>query len=282
MSFQLHTAEKAKTKLRIGLSGTSGSGKTYSALLLAYGITGDWSKVGIIDTENGSADLYSSLGSYDVLTFENPYSPERYIEAIKVLEEAGKEVIIIDSVTHEWEGSGGCLQLNEALAQSKYRGNSWAAWNEITPRHQKFLEKITTSKTHIITTVRNKVETVMGEDKKIKKVGMKEIQREGYEYELTINFNVDREKHMITASKDRTGLFISRDPFIITSKTGEELREWAENGKDIVTEVKDLLAKKNVDEKRVLEAYKVSSITDLSPSQLRSVTTRLNSKEVNG
>lgn len=230
MGFQIQKAQRQKAKLRVGLSGPSGAGKTYSALLLAAGLTGDWAKVCLIDTENGSGSLYSDLGPYNVITLTAPFSPERYIEAIKSAEDAGMEAIVVDSVSHEWDGKGGSLEINETLAQAKYRGNTWAAWSETTPRHQKFIEAIVQSPAHIITTVRNKVETMQTDDKKVKKVGTKEIQREGFEYELTVNFNVDRENHLVVASKDRTGLFIHRDPFVITEGTGEELKAWNEMG----------------------------------------------------
>lgn len=166
-----------------------------------------------------------------------PYSPEAFIANILECEEAGMEVIIIDSTTHEWEGEGGCLQINEALAKAKFGGNTWSAWSQTGARHQKFINKILHSKCHIITTVRNKTETAQvgeGKEKKIVKLGTKEIQREGFEYELTINLNVIREGHYANASKDRTGLFIDRDPFVITEETGKELIEWNRSGAVIV------------------------------------------------
>src|SRR6476646_8167089 len=209
--FTLRKAQKSKSKLRIGLSGTSGSGKTYSALLLAYGLVGDWSKVVIIDTENGSADLYDKLGDYNVITLKAPFSPERYIQAIQECEDADMQAIIIDSTSHEWEGKGGCLEINEQIAQTRFKGNTWSAWSHTTPRHQKFIEKLLTSPSHIITTARSKQDTVQV-DGKVKKVGTKEIQREGFEYELTVNFNIERDNHLATASKDRTGIFINADP----------------------------------------------------------------------
>lgn len=230
MGMIIQKAQRKQAKLRIGLSGPSGSGKTYSALLVARGLASSWEKVLLIDTENGSGELYSDLGEYNVLGLTAPYTPERYIEAIKAAEQAGMEVIIVDSVTHEWDGEGGCLQLNELLANSKYKGNTWSAWSETTPRHQRFIEAITGSSCHVITTVRNKVETVMGEDKKVKKVGTKEVQREGFEYELTANFNIDRDTHRVTASKDRTNLFDKRDPFLLDTKIGEELAAWNAGG----------------------------------------------------
>lgn len=226
MPIAIRRAERAQSKLRIGLSGPSGSGKTYSGLLLARGLATAWEKVILIDSENGSGELYSDLGAYNVITLTAPFSPEKYIEAIQAAEDAGMEVIVIDSASHEWDGKGGCLELNEKLASAKYKGNTWAAWSETTPRHQKFLEAITTSGCHVVTTQRSKTDMIQTEDKKVKKVGMKDIQREGFEYELTANFNIDREAHLTIASKDRTGLFIDRDPFLVTVKTGEELLAW--------------------------------------------------------
>ncbi len=230
---QIRKAERRKARLRVGFSSPSGGGKTYSAILMAKGIVnGDMSKVCLIDTENGRGDLYSDLGEYNIIPLEAPFTPERYIEAIQMAEEAKMEVIIVDSITHEWEGKGGCLEMNENLANAKYRGNTWSAWNETTPRHRKFIEALISSPAHIITTVRNKIDTIMTDDKKVKKVGIKELTREGFEYELTLNFNIDRDTHMVTASKDNTKIFESRDPFVVTEETGKELLEWAEKGVD--------------------------------------------------
>lgn len=226
---QLRTATREKVKLRLGISGPSGSGKTYSALLLASGIT-SWDKIAVIDTENGRGDLYAHLGPYNVITLNPPYAPERFIKAIEECEKAGMDVIIIDSISHEWEGKGGILQLNEQIAQTRFKGNTWSAWSVTTPRHQAFIEAIVDSGCHIITTARSKIETVY-EGGKVKKLGMKEIQREGFEYELTVNFNLDRDTHFATASKDNTEIFENLDPFTITRETGEILKEWCNAGK---------------------------------------------------
>ena len=230
---ELRKAAKQKTKLRIGLSGASGFGKTYSGLLLAYGMTGEWSKIAVIDTENGSADLYSDLGEYNTITLTSPFTPERYIEAITTCENAGIEVIIIDSISHEWEGKGGCLEIADQVTQASTSKNSYTAWGKVTPRHQKFIEKILQSKCHIITTVRRKQDYDMvkeGNRTQIVKVGMKEVTREGFEYELTANLELVTDNHYCKASKDRTGLFMDKPEFIITSETGTKLIEWANKG----------------------------------------------------
>jgi hypothetical protein len=227
---QLQKATRKKVKLRLGLSAVSGGGKTYSALLLAYGLVGDWSKIAVIDTENNSASLYSHLGEYNALELSAPYTPERYIQAIKACEDAGMECIIIDSITHEWDGKGGILEIHSSMT-----GNSFTNWSSITPRHQKFIDAILQSSCHVITTVRRKTEYEMikdGSKTKVEKAGLKEVTREGFEYELTVNFNLD-EKHNCTASKDRTGLFMDKPFFTITSETGKLIKEWCESGVDV-------------------------------------------------
>lgn len=227
---QLRKATRQKAKIRLGLSAVSGGGKTFSALLIAKGITGDLSKVAIIDTENGSADLYAHLGEYNVLPLIAPYTPERYIAAIKECEAAGMEAIIIDSITHEWDGKGGILEISNSMS-----GNSYTNWAKITPRHQAFLDAILQSTCHIITTVRRKqdYELVDKDGKKVpQKVGLKEVTREGFEYELTMNLELDT-NHMATASKDRTGLFVSGIPFIPTEETGRMIKEWCELGVEL-------------------------------------------------
>ena len=258
---KLTKAQRKKVFLRLNLSAPSGAGKTYSALLMAYGITGDWGKVAVIDTENGSASLYSHLGEFNVIDLEPPFSPERYIEALKACEDAGMEVVIIDSSSHEWNGAGGCWEINEKLAAAKYQGNTWSAWNETTPRHDAFVNKVLHTRAHVITCTRSKTETVL-DGNKVKKVGMKDIQREGWEYELTVSLSIDRDTHMVTASKDRTGLFFNADPFVITVETGALIRNWCESGIDEEEEMLGAIAR----------AENIAHLTDMmkrAPSHLR-------------
>jgi hypothetical protein len=229
MSMQLKKAEKKKVKLKIGLSGASGFGKTYSALLIAYGMCRDWSKIAVIDSENGSASLYSNLGEYNTIDLQPPFSPERYIEAIETCENPGIEVIIADSISHEWDGEGGCLEIVEKL------GGRFQDWAKATPRHRKFVNKILQTQCHFITCTRRKQDYEMvkeGNRTKVQKVGMKEVTREGFEYELTLNLEITNDKHLCKASKDRTGLFMDRPEFVVTSDTGVELMQWANTGVD--------------------------------------------------
>lgn len=233
-TFQLRKAERKKVKLKLGVSGPSGSGKTYSSLLLAYGMAGSWDKVTLIDTENGSGELYSSLGPYNVIPFEPPFSPQRYVEAINAAVQAGSEVVVIDSTSHEWDGKGGCLDIQNQL------GGKYQDWAKVTPMHNAFVEKILQSPVHVVVTTRKKQDYEMTKDSngkaKVQKLGLKEIQRDGFEYELTINFDVEI-NHFATASKDRTGLFMPRGPFVITPDTGKELLAWANSGKEVSSSV---------------------------------------------
>ena len=228
---QLRKATRTKAKIRLGLSAVSGGGKTFSALQIAKGIASDWNKIAIIDTENGSADLYSHLGDYNVLPLKAPYSPEKYIDAIKDCENAGMEVIIIDSITHEWDGKGGLLE-----EHSNMTGNSFTNWATLTPRHQNFIDAILQSKCHVITTVRRKQDYEMSKDSngkvKVEKAGLKEVTREGFEYELTLNLELDI-KHNATASKDRTGLFMGKPQFVPSEETGRLIKQWCESGEDV-------------------------------------------------
>mgnify|MGYP001157795136 CR=1 FL=1 len=231
MTFVLRKAERKKAKLRLGIVGPSGSGKTYSSLLIAYGITGDWSKIALIDTENGSGDLYAHLGEYNVLTLEAPYTPDRYIEAIKACEDAGMEAIIIDSLSHAWAGEGGALDIQGAAAARI--GNSWSAWREVTPMHNALVNTMLTSKCHIIATMRAKTEYVQEKDPAtgksiVRKIGLAPVQRDGMEYEFTITMDISTE-HIATASKDRTGLFDGQY-FKPSIETGKKLLEWLESG----------------------------------------------------
>lgn len=223
---QLKKATRKQVKLRLNLSAPSGAGKTYSALRMAKGLVGDWEKIAVIDTENGSASLYSHMGDFSVIDLQPPFQPEKYIEAINICVDAGIECIVIDSSSHEWTT---LLEENEKMAHAMFRGNTWAAWSKTTPRHDKFVNTVLHANAHIITCTRSKTETIQ-EGGKVKKVGMKDLQREGWEYELTISLNIDRDTHLATPSKDRTNLFEGGQPFLISEKTGELIKEWCESG----------------------------------------------------
>nr|DAN69708.1 MAG TPA: AAA domain protein [Caudoviricetes sp.] len=233
MKFQ--KAERKKSKLRLALTGPSGAGKTYGALLVAKGLGG---KIAVIDTEKGSAALYSHLVDFDVLELDPPYSPERYKEAVNLAVDNGYSVVIIDSITHEWSGVGGCLEINDKIANAKYRGNTWSAWNETTPRHRAFIDSLLACPANIIVTARSKTETAQVDvngRKQVQKLGMKTEQRDGIEYEFTTVLDLVHDGNFVKPSKDRTGLFPpDADPFRLSEDTGKELVKWLESGAEPV------------------------------------------------
>lgn len=226
-NFTFTKAERKKAKLKLNLNGPSGSGKTYSALTMASGLG---SKVAVIDTENESASLYANEFKFDTLPLRPPYTPERFAGAIQAAYHMGYEVLIIDSASHEWIGTGGCLEINDQSARTKFKGNTWSAWSDTTPRHRRFIDAILQTDMHIITTTRAKTETVQGDGKKILKLGMKAEQRDGYEYELTVALDVVHDNHVAVPTKDRTKLF-NPDGEQITKETGERILAWLNDGK---------------------------------------------------
>lgn len=229
-------ATRKKSKLRLALCGPSGSGKTWGALEIAKGLGG---KIACIDTENGSASLYSHMAEFDTLELAAPYSPERYVAAIHEAEALGYDVLIIDSASHEWNGKGGCLEINDGLAKTKFRGNTWSAWSETTTRHREFIDAMLQSKMHIIATARTKTDTAQvneGGKTKVVKLGMKSEQRDGFEYEFTAVLDLVHEGHYATCSKDRTGLF-GGDPTPITENVGKMLATWLDSGAEPILEI---------------------------------------------
>lgn len=222
----LRQSQRKQAKIKLAIEGCSGSGKTYSSLLLASGMT-SWNKIAVIDSENGSADLYAHLGNYNVLTLQAPFTPEKYIQAIEVCEKAGMEVIIIDSISHCWEY---LLEYHSSL-----QGNSFTNWGKITPRQNSFIQRVLSSSSHVICTMRTKQDYILTEKngKMIpEKVGLKAVMRDGVDYEFTIVFDVDI-KHYSVASKDRTGMFVGKPEFIISPDIGKRILHWCNSGANV-------------------------------------------------
>lgn len=270
----LRQSERKRAKIKMALQGSAGAGKTYSALLLAKGLTnGDFSKVAIIDSENGSADLYAHLGQYNVLSLTPPFTPENYVKAIEVCEKAGMEVIIIDSISQCWD---------ELLDfHSKLAGNSFTNWAKITPRHRTFVDKILQANAHIIATMRTKQDYVLNQkDGKYipEKVGLKAVQRDGVDYEFTLVFDIDA-KHFAVSSKDRTNLFSGKPEFMIGPNTGKKILEWCNNGTSLEDVRKQIKECKDIEQLRALyqrhytmkdldEDFQLQKETILSKKQL--------------
>ena len=243
----IRKAERRKAKLRLGIAGVSGSGKTMGALKLAHGIG---KKICLIDTERGSGDLYASMYDYDIITLAPPYAPKNYIDAIEAAENAGYEVIIIDSLSHAWSDEGGLLDQVDKIAAGSNNGNSYTAWRNVTPQHRALVGAMLNSPAHIIATMRSKQEYALELNEKGKqvprKIGMAPIQREGMEYEFTVFMDVNQ-NHTATASKDRTDMF-KDEIFTISEKTGERLLVWLNEGAEPLPDPKQEELKANLSE----------------------------------
>jgi hypothetical protein len=259
---QIRKARRSATKLRLLLAGPSGSGKTWGALQIAKGLGG---RCVVIDTEEGSSDLYDHLHDFDVIDLKPPFTPERYIEAITAAETAGYEVIVVDSVTHCWSGPGGCLELLEDVAKAQFRGNTWSAFSVITPRWRAFVDKLLRSPAHVICSGRSKTETAQVDDhgrKKVAKLGMKLEARDGLEFEFTLVLDLIHDGHYATVSKDRTGLFAG-DPKPITVETGKRIAEWLAGGQAVAV----------ADDQAVVERAMDAIIDATTPTRLDAIVT---------
>lgn len=278
-------AERKKAKIRIGVFGPSGSGKTEGALRIAHGIA-PWEKIAIIDSENGSADLYSHLGAFNVVGLMPPFSPESYIAAIKSCEENGMDVIIIDSMTHEWEGTGGLKEIVDQLTVVMKDGR--LAWNKAGLRHNKFMDTILQSPCHMIITARSKQEMAMVEGangrKHSEKIGMKTVTREGLDYEMTVAFDIDI-LHYATCTKDRTkgedglALFQDKPAFKIDESVGRAIKKWSETGginvmdlkRDIVRHLKRLGFNDLTEKTKIEKIVRAVTQKELNDENLESI-----------
>lgn len=217
-------AQKSASSIKILISGASGSGKTYSALAVASGLAG---KTALLDTEGQSSLLYADKFDFDIVNESDPrgYPPEFFIKVINAAERAGYRNLIIDSITHEWKGKGGCIDIVDQISNDRKGFNAWSA---VTPRHRAFIDAILRSSMNIICTVRRKVTYSVEKDVNgktfIKKLGLEPEQRDGIEYEFGIHFEIDQDSHIANASKDITELFGS--PILITQDAGRLIKQW--------------------------------------------------------
>jgi hypothetical protein len=272
-------AQRKQAKLRLALAGPSGSGKTYSALLIAKGLGGP---VAMIDTERRSGELYSDLYDYDVSSIDGPFDPQSYIERIKAAEEAGYNVLIIDSLSHAWAGVGGILDIKDRIAKSSRNNNDFTAWREATPKHNELVDTILKSSRHIIATLRTKTayEIVQEEGKKAKvtKLGLAFVQREGLDYEFTVVLDLSIDGHIATSTKDRTGIFDGQ--YVTPSEdTGRRLLDWLNSGAsargELIRQIDTLISQLNLHELKNAywiyagNRYRALSVDQLNHDHLR-------------
>ena len=235
MKFQSRKAQKRQLALKILCSGSSGSGKTFSALRLATGIVNRaGGEIYLINTEGDRGEMYGNQFNYQIVDLPEPRSPENYIEAIKYCIDEGATVIIIDSLSHEWN------YLNEQV--NNMPGNSFNNWGKQKPRHRKLVDFIVESKVHSIATGRGKDEYVMETNEKgksmPKKVGVGVQQEKDTEYEYMVTFNIAQDTHVASCMKDNTGKYTNKYD-VLTEKDGEDLYDWANSGSEPLFNVAD-------------------------------------------
>jgi len=275
---QLQLATRNQVKIKVGIQGPAGAGKTIGALLIAYGLCNDWSKIAVIDTENESASLYVNrelqngvtIGQFMTLPMKPQYTPERCSEAIKAcLDAPNIEVIIFDSISHEWMGKGGILDLHEQMGKM----NDMQKWSKLTPRHNRFIDDILQSGKHMVLCMRSKQDYIMKEGTSAsgratvipEKVGLKAVTKDGVDYEFTLNFDVDI-NNFATATKDRTAIFKGRPEFKIDTDTGLKIKQWCDMGIDFEhqeQQKKDSLNNELQDAVKKISSFEtVSDMTD--------------------
>lgn len=213
-------AVKQEAKLRLAIAGPSGSGKTYTALAIAQAFGGS---VAVVDTEHGSASKYADLFNFDVMELEAPFHPDRFIQAIREAAAAGYTTIVLDSLSHAWNGQGGLLELVEEAQKRMKSGNSFAAWKDVTPIQNRLVEGIVAAPIHVIATMRSKQEYVQEKDDRtgrttVRKVGMAPVQRDGFEYEFDVFLDMDINNNAIV-SKTRCPALTGR----VFSKPGADV-----------------------------------------------------------
>jgi len=242
--FVIKKAKREKIFTKIALMAPSGGGKTYSSLRLATGMaeeiekeTGKQAKILMLNTEQSRGQYYANEFDYDIIDMEAPHNPERYVEAINFAVEQGYDILIIDSSSHEWEGEGGCLDLQQQA------GGTYQAWKKITPRHNAFIAAIADSPIHIIATMRGKDQYEMTQDdrgkKSVQKLGVGAKQRDGFEYEFTVTFLLDQKTNVAEQQKDNTHIFSGRSGVILSEDHGRKIIQWANSGEGYTPRVRN-------------------------------------------
>lgn len=267
ISFKIATKKAAK--LRAALIGPSGSGKTYTALAIASALAPD-GKIAVLDTERGSASLYAGDPfEFMVAELHGNYHPQNYIDAIVAAEKAGIDVLIIDSLSHEWNGPGGCLELVDK-ASVRSSGNSWAAWKDVTPLHNALLDTINAANMHIIATMRAKTQYVIQTNDKGKnepvKLGMGAVQRDGAEYEFGVIGELDLD-HNLVITKTRCQQLADT----VWPKAGADvagiLAAWLGNGDmEEATSAAEVAARAKSAQARQLDKTEIRQLYDFAKS----------------
>lgn len=216
-------ATKTAIKLRLALTGPSGSGKTFSSLALASHLG---QKIAVIDTEHGSASRYADLFEFDVVELES-FHPNRYVKAIVAAQQAGYDVVIIDSLSHAWMGKDGELELVDRAK------NSFAAWKDVRPLERALIDTMLSCKCHLIATMRSRTEWVVETNDKGKaeprKVGTAPIQTQGIEFEFDVAGELNWQ-NTLTITKSRCPALSSKAFIEPGQQVADILKQWLDSG----------------------------------------------------
>ncbi|ATO14667.1 hypothetical protein CO540_13200 [Micromonospora sp. WMMA2032] len=242
MDFTFAPATKAQAKARIAFAGPSGSGKTYTSLVTAASLGG---RTAVIDTERGSAAKYADEFTFDTLQMHT-YDPRQLVKALAAAGAAGYDVVIVDSLSHFWMGTGGMLEQVDQAAKRSGGGNTFAGWKEARPMERAMVDALLAYPGHVIVTMRTKTEYVVEENdrgRKIpRKIGTKPEQRDGIEYEFDIVGDLDLENTLIVAKSRCKPLAkaVIREP---SDEFGKQVLAWLTDGADPGMTVTDVRAK---------------------------------------
>lgn len=253
MALEFKKAKRSVARVKIAVGGVSGSGKTMSSLLMAFGLVQAehpqwseaecWEHICIIDTENSSGSLYVGsqvgsfrIGEYNTVDIEPPFEAQKYVDAVHLAEANDQSVIIIDSMSHMWNATGGALERQSQIAART--GNSYTAWAPVKKEIKAAMDAILQSPSHVIADFRAKQEYVQEKNERgktvVRNVGLGFVFQDGMEFEFTSLFYLDND-HVANATKDRTGMFTGKF-FTITPDTGKKFYEWLSAGAPAVKE----------------------------------------------
>ncbi|WP_410539775.1 ATP-binding protein [Streptomyces sp. KL2] len=229
-TFTFTPATKEQAKARIALTGPTGSGKTYTALITGTALG---ERVALIDTEHGSASKYADEFAFDTLQLTS-FEPTGLIDVLAVAAHEGYDTVIVDSLSHFWSGAGGVLEQVDNAAKRYGTGSSFAAWKETRPMERAMIDALLAYPGHLIVTMRTKTEYVVETDdrgrKVPRKVGLKPEQREGIEYEFDIVGDLDHENTLVISksrAKPLSGLVIRKPG----TEFADSVLDWLSAGK---------------------------------------------------